>query len=428
MQPPKETLEEEKIITAQRQFRSFRRRHLHLGIFRVEPVTAWAPLKIHPDYCRTDLHYRLETIIANIVSHQKIINGNQLYHYTSLENLTSIINTQFLYGNHSLKKQNITFTPNVFQSADILTGDKNVICLCPGQVDMAAFTSGYSIKDNACRLSLNINQKNISDNKAIHNQFFKLADFWAPWTFSFSIDKLSLHIKGGSSIMELHLSFDGALHFIRLDKEEMIYYGNIFSINRFCAVQLFNIIDKIPDETCKKKLYDHLNQLPNNELKKLIIVFTQNLTLFAEYNFNACLPISDIRITEVLMLGDKKLKLDFSQLDNEQYSNALKLLSSASYTELEQRHGIPVDENQTICKKQNDRSFDVFGRKMAFGNWGRENFSNLESALFEQDTYIETRVGLAPSNLSAVNHTPAPTNTAGTGPDIISTVNGCSSS
>ncbi len=390
-----EQRKKQETIIAQRLFRSAQRRSLHLSIFNEEPVTAWPQLKMMPGYYNSDLHYRVETIISELVQKQKIINGNQLYHYTSISNLSSIVNHQYLFGNDYLKKNQIPFNQNAFCEQDIGTGDAKVICFCPGQVDLKAFTYHYQLKKNMCRLSININQKDIPFNKAINNQFFKLSDFWANWSFFFKIDnKVSALIRGISGI-SIFLFFDGIYEEVCLNKQEMIYYGNIFSINRFCSVQLFNIINKIENEELKNKLYHHLSDLNYDDLRKFLIVFSQNLTLFAEYNFNACLPLEDIKINEVLMIGDKKIKINFMNLDENEYNNALDLLRSQSLIQLEQLHGETVDENNTICKKRDDKSFDIFGKIVGTSSsWPKEDFSSLPSEIFAQDAYIETRPGV----------------------------------
>lgn len=45
-------------------------------------------------------------------------------------------------------------------------------------------------------------------------------------------------------------------------------------------------------------MYAYINSLNEEDLNKLLIIFAQSLTLFAEYNFNAVLPLSDIKIND----------------------------------------------------------------------------------------------------------------------------------
>jgi hypothetical protein len=403
--------EKRNIIRIQRKIRSNQREELHASRFYRAPVTGWSKLNMFAPYHYSDLHRRLEEIISNdIVRNLKIVNGKQLYHYTSLSNLPSIIQDQAMYGNAYLKSNGTHFIPNVFCCADLLTGDSNVICFCPGQVDTKAFIYDRGLKTNVCRLSIDIIKRNKPPyTKGTYNRFFKLSDLQYAWSASFNINTFKVYIEnlaGGG--MNIFLSFnDKKKHEVQLTKNEMVYYGNIFQINRFCSVQLFNIINKVNNARFKTNFYNHLSALNDDELRKLLIVFSQNLTLFAEANFNTFLSLDEIKINEILVLGDHKIKLDFSELDDKNYKKALELIATSEesmdasdLSGLKELYGKSIDEDKTICvKKSHPDGFEcihVFGTRIPYydADWGNQDYTNLPASLFATNEYVEIRVGV----------------------------------
>ncbi len=129
------------IVHLQRKIRAASRYDLHLGIFGEAPRSSWPRLLIIPEYHRSDLHYRLEKLIANITEHQKIVHGKRLYHYSSLKNLASICQHEKLFAHDHLIRNKIAFQPNAFANIDRKNGDANSICFCPGQVDNKAYAN-----------------------------------------------------------------------------------------------------------------------------------------------------------------------------------------------------------------------------------------------------------------------------------------------
>lgn len=409
MQSFKEPTERE-IINAQRHFRSMARKNLHFSIFNADPLISWPELKMIPEYHQSELHYRLEKLIVQLVNDQKIINGSQLYHFTTLSNLASIAQCKYIYGNGYLKNEKIKFDTNVFTIMDNIYGDTNVICFCPGLVDIKAFVKDHCIKNNICRLSININQSSISNDKTVYNQFFKLSDMMFSWDHAFKIGDLKTKIKhDAGATMSIYLCLGQEQAEVKLKKNDYICYGNIFKINRFCAIQLFKIINKIKNENFKVKLYNHLNTLSENDLFKVLVIFSQNLTLFAEYNFNTCLSLNEIRINEILILGeDKKLKLNFNNLDDEQYKNVITLLSTSSFDSLEKLHGENIDNSNTVYIKSYFKNYNIptlsyiyaFEEEIGLiAHIIQKDFTFVPSDLFVDHQYVETRPGVATSIL-----------------------------
>lgn len=392
-----------KVVEGQRQIRSALRKNLHLSIFKEDPQSAWSELNLIPAYHHSDLHYRLEKIIVDITENQKIVNGKRIYHYTSLPNLTSISKHKYFMGHDNLETNKIRFDRNTFTQVDRENGDARVICFCPGQVDIKAYTDFvYSnVKNNSCRLTLDIN--NLSSKKSLYNQFFKLADLGV-W-FSYRINFEDMHIEvskhDGVECMELKVKFkEFEEQTVQLDKKDVIFYGDIFCINRFCAVQFINMISKMKNDKLKEVLFDYLNQLNDTELTKILIIFSQALTLFAEYNFNCVLPLNEIKIREVLILGESKFKYDFADLDESGYANVLNLLSIADYNQLQQ-YVKSVDDNSTISNYsggiKRELNLNLFGEKRdKFEIPSFEiNANELSGNLFVTNDYIETRVGVS---------------------------------
>lgn len=393
---------EKEVVKIQRQIRATSRYDLHLSIFGKDPQSSWPELPIIPEYYRSDLHYRLEKIIANITEHQKIVHGKRIYHYSSLSNLASICRHEKLFGHDNLLKNNITFQKNAFTKVDRDNGDSRVICFCPGQVDPKAYADYFGLlKKDSCCLTIDINNR--YSKGAIHNDFFKLMDLALWFTSQINFGDLSITIiKSRASGLRIGIKFkDYDTEYVNLTQNEMIFYGNIFSINRFCAVQLFKIFTRINDDNLKEDLFVYLNALNDNELTKLLIVFSQNLTVFAEYNFTGVLPLSDLIIKEVLILGDKKIKYDFSNTSEWEYSRVLDLLSKSDYSQL--THYVkPVDAHDTIYNTTHTyTNLRVFGTVVSNSSAPdfKINALNLSGDLFATNDYIETRMGVSNSIL-----------------------------
>ena len=393
---------EKKVVKIQRQFRATSRQKLHLGIFGENPQSSWPELPMIPAWHQSDLHYRLEKIIANITEHQKIVNGKRLYHYSRLSNLASICRHEKLFGHDNLLKNNIAFQKNAFTQFDRDNGDSRVICFCPGQVDRTAYADYLGVtKPDSCCLTIDINNRYSKD--GIHSDFFKLADLAIHFTSQINFGDLSILITKNHSI-SLRISFKFKNHnteHVDLTKSEMIFYGNIFCINRFCAVQLFKLIGKLQNDKLQGELFVYLNDLNDHELTKLLIVFSQNLTIFAEYNFTDVLPLSDIIIKEILIIGDKKIKYDFSNTSDWEYSRALDLLSKSDYSQL--KHYVkPVDAQDTIYNTAHQyTNLRVFGTVVSNSAAPdlKINALNLSGDLFTTNDYIETRMGVSNSIL-----------------------------
>lgn len=389
-------------IRLQRQFRSTLRYDLHCKIFKQSPNTNPLLLVLPEEY--KDLKYRSEVIIADLTVKQKIVNGGELYHYTTLSNLTSISDHRAIYGNRYLTINSIPFNENCMSVCDLQQGDINVVCCCPGQVDPLAYRINNEMKVDVCRLAIDINK--LEPSQAIHNQFFKLCDFSLDYTYQFKISELNVICKYSLSAgINVTLSLDNQYHIqVNIPREDTIYYGDILKINRYCALQLFTILSKIEDSTLKNTYYQYLANLNDSDLRMLIVVFAQNLTLFSEYNFNVCLPLENIRINEILVLGEAKVKLQLRDMTDSEYEHALMLMRHSAYEDLAAWCGVLVDDNHTIT--QQGKVINLFGHSIHFGSGKLSyDFSNLNAAEFASDAYVETRCGVGPELASLMKKT-----------------------
>lgn len=418
------------IVNVQRKIRSKLRASLHLRLFNENPVSNWSELSIPSN--QSELRSRLNAIIANITIHQKIINGQRLYHHTTLPNLQSIVTHGYFYGNDVLKSHKINFQKNTYSpTSDGKNGDAKILCLCPGQVDMRAYALNGTIKPDRCILTLDISHLSRREK---YNEFFKLSDLNAGWEGRFIFGDLSFVILNTKheeiNVISINVSFKNKhSSSVVIDKNNMIFYGNIFSINRFCAIQLFNIINKIENTQLKGKIFSYLNTLDDNELKKLIITFSQTLTHFAEYNFDSVMPLNEIRIKEILMLGDKKIKYDFSDLSESDYNDMLSVFfDPSSYRKNLDKYAKIVSNKDTIYADhvrastsifisifehfQNKKVFNcinIFGsmKKMTpigyvstYIDVGYIYADQIPTALFDTDQYVESRVGVSGNSTS----------------------------
>ncbi|HLB43119.1 MAG TPA: hypothetical protein VJN02_09810, partial [Gammaproteobacteria bacterium] len=309
------------IITLQRTYRIGLRKELHQTIFGCTP----SEVKKLPK-----TNSRIKAIIFDIARHHLIV-SEKIYHWTTWDNLKSIIQHNAFLGNHLLKNYGISFEPNALGNADIKNGDGNVICFCPYLVEPTILVSPYElncdrkIRKNLIRLTIDLTK---IDCFGKYNQFFKLFDFCAP-NFKYTLiisDHLSFSFKKNpcpESHVIVSINFKQNFFHYTIDKKNAISYGNLFSFNVFCLNKFFDIINK--DFPFKNELNDYLDKLTDAELRKVLISFGQGLTIFSEYNFNASLTLTDHLITEIYCANSEKSFL-LEDLTTEQYRDTFKQL------------------------------------------------------------------------------------------------------
>jgi hypothetical protein len=379
--------EEEKVMAAAaviRLLRSKERRKLHENIFKQPPNSGFIPIIIPESY--KELEIKLNKLRPEIVSNRKIV-GKYIHHYTSFDNLASIIGMSHFYGRDILYNKEVKYDQNVYCSKDGENGDSKVICFCPGLVDRGAYiidnTVGGWIKTNRCRLKFSIDDEHI--NKfGKYNQFFKLSDFNVAWFRRISLDNLTIEII---SNFDIQFILNDQIEIVHYDKNERIFYGNSYAFNQYCFNQLILLISKIKNEQFKHELYSHLNNLSEGQLKKLIIVFAQQLTTYAEHNFNGSIPLQAMRIKEILVIGDKKILYDLSKLANDEYMAVLQEFKNKNYDDPKIVSLIKnLKDEETILLRTN------YGKDI-FGDY-KINLSTIDEVKLTTPEYCETRIGL----------------------------------
>lgn len=386
-------LEPEPLHKFQRITRSAVRGLLHRSIFN-DPQCEWPRIQMQKQYQFSDFHYRVEKMIVELTENQQVVNGYKLFHYTPLINVPSIVDKNGFYGNASLRESNVLFIENVLAECDKKNLDGNVICFTPANVDRKAFMG----KNNRCRITLDINKSNFKSEK--FNQFFKLSDFGVGHHTRILINEdLAFEIETGRDDpkkLQVKILFKGYEENVSFTKNEMIFYGEIHSINRFCLSQLFVVMEKINDHAIKDALFQYLSEISDEELKKIFIIFSQGITLYAEYNFNGFLPLSSVALKEILILGDQKLKFNFSHLNDEEYLIVLQLLRDSKFDELKKLYGQMVSKEETILEENGELYF--FGKECSkipsVGRLVMNDLRSIPASVFTDASYIETRLGM----------------------------------
>lgn len=379
------------IIKFQRAIRGLNRYNLHKDIFKTNPPSELPTFNLPAKY--EELKNRAEAIILVLTSQQAAIDGDKLFHYTTTNNLFSIAETEAILGAENLINFAIPYTKNTLNKSDIQRGDANIICCSSsGIVDALAYlTRKYftgdsydqaTIKSNACRLTLNINKSQQSFLPNDCNQFFKLFDMGLiGYTLKAQLtDKFSFFLDLRTNTLALTL--DDQTVNISLSTADVFFYGNIYSINRFALTQLYKMIEKIPDEAIKEKYLDYLLSLPDIKLSNTTLNFTKAIIYFAEYNFNANLSLSTIKIPEILMLGDEKIKIDLSSTKSElEYENCILQLTQRKIglNSLKEQYGKKVEENETIFIEEAEYikgdKLNIYGQKFSYTDSRNPSFN-----------------------------------------------------
>lgn len=377
----------EAATTIKRYYRSYARAKFHYSIFGEPEQSLSSPqgLKGH----------HLESIIDRLAIQKSVISPIQT-HWTTMTNLVNILRNGHLFGNNILKTNNIFFQPNALGSSDIYNGDSKTICLCPFLVDNEVLSNiiEAKLKDNLVRLSLNLGQ---IDTQGKFNQFFKLRDLQSP---SFRSDvkineELSIAVIGEEAEFKIKILLNGVEKQYSLYKRKnsydtdksmnkVIFYGNIIEINRFCLTKLFELMDK--------DFFDHfisyLDSLDENEIKKILVIIAQNLTIFAEYNFNASLQLTNHLIDSIHFVNHSStFKLD--SLSSKEYAEVLNNLMEAGTMKLE----VPSQSETLVVRKDNivtlyGNSIDTNRREVTLP---KRDLTDVPAELFSTGHYVETR-------------------------------------
>lgn len=321
-------------------------------------------------------------------------------HWTTFNNLKSIIGSGSFLGQAYLSKKQMTFKANSFGGwGDWVNLDHNVICFSPGGfVDPAALKG-----ENRVRVRINLNNINLP---GTYNQFFKVTDFLfydyeiacqltGELSISFSNIRNAVHV--------LSFTFNGIQKHVSLTTSELVYYGNIAGINRFCLLLPFIALEKLlkGDEQSEGdidfvlSILDHLASLEENELRKILISLSQNITMFSEYNFYCKLPLSNHLIYDIHD-ASSGVTYSLAELEAFQYDMSLERLHDSESIEAA-LHDLPQ-------KRENILRFDDFnvnlynlrytyGHKEYYaGNEFNTDVRKIPNHLF-QNGYVETRIG-----------------------------------
>lgn len=278
-------------------WRSNKREQLHLKIFGSKPRVNNFP---KPSDKKT------QRVILELANNFSVIN-KKVFHWTTLGNFKGILSHKYFFGNAILKKHNIAFSKNSLTAKDISNGDGQIICFCPFLVDTAALIQHNTLREHLIRLTINLDHV---ESAGKYNQFFKLYDFES-FDFAYQTkitDRFSVVFAKSAVGSQQTFTFTIKLKFdlhdevqVGLDKNESIFYGDLFAINRFCLTRIFYIIEKITDVKLKEDLSNYLLSLDEAELKKVLVVFSQSLTIHSEYNFNGALKVTENLITEIYL-------------------------------------------------------------------------------------------------------------------------------
>lgn len=379
----------EKITKRQRIVRSNLRKKLHHRLFSQQP----SEFNLLPANIKNNL--RLVSIIHELTASNAVINKIQ-YHWTTENNLKSIVNNGYFYGNKTLKRQRIFFRLNSLGTGDVDNGDNDIICFCPYMVDYLAFYSqtNSQFKGNVVRLSVNVQELDLEGR---YNQFFKLFDLLSP-AFSYTayindeLDvKIEREVRGKAVFLTLILNgeskriciFDGSPN----SKNKVIHYGNLFSINRFCLLALFNFLSLSEDQEFEATFINYLNEKQDNEIKKILTIVAQALTVFAEYNFNSSLRLTDKMITEVHLVN-KSVTYNFAD-----YQKALNDSTGENNDALSSH--AKSDSILSTGHTTFEKTINIYGNTVLterkFVKFQEQNFIQHPADLFARDIYFETR-------------------------------------
>ncbi|MBS0290692.1 MAG: hypothetical protein JSS07_11740 [Proteobacteria bacterium] len=252
-------------------------------------------------------------------------------HWTTSSNFKKIIESGAFYGSALLTTKGIAYTKNVLHNADIKNLDGNVICFCPGGFVDSKATLGY----DKMRIRIDLRKLNKTGK---YNSFFKITDLECePYFVKMQVTP-SLSISFGHDLafaFGILFEFNEHQLLIPLSKNELVFYGDLAGINRFCLLLPFIALDKA-DKNITSLIYEHLRNLPEDELKKVLICLSQNMTMYSEYNFHAKLPLTPKLIYDVHHVSSNTT-YSLHSLSTEDYDAKLKELANYLHSDDESR-------------------------------------------------------------------------------------------
>ncbi len=247
-------------------------------------------------------------------------------HWTTAQNLKKIINSGAFYGNAFLKQHRVVFNENCLAASDLLNLDGNVICFCPGGfVDSKALEG-----EDRIRLRVDLRKAKL---KGKFNTFFKITDLcFNCYSVNVQLTKeLSAYFCGGTgSCFSVKLKFKETEIKINFSKNELIFYGNLVTINRFCLLMFFIALEKAKKQGFENSvldIYNYLNTKDEKELRKLLICFAQNMTMYAEFNFNCMLSLTPNLIYDIHS-AKENTTYSLHDFPPDVYANILKDISN----------------------------------------------------------------------------------------------------
>ena len=115
-------------------------------------------------------------------------------------------------------------------------------------------------------------------------------------------------------------------------------------------------------------------------MKNVVEILAKGITFFCEYNFNAYLPINAVRIQEILLFSGMMIKLNFRNLDDNEYLDCINILKNGNFLEeLENKFGERVInrnlmESEKIYIDKKDMSLNYSGDKFLLKETGNYYF------------------------------------------------------
>ncbi|MBV8801474.1 MAG: hypothetical protein JO097_14425 [Acidobacteriaceae bacterium] len=330
-------------------------------------------------------------------------------HWTKLKNFQSICKHNAFYGHASLKKHHITFIPNALGSFDKKNLDENVICFSPGGfVDPIALMNNKMGLPHSDLLRLRLD---LSKLKTLgkFNTFFKAVDLGMGF-FKVELnltEKLTVSIEkklwgnpitNNASTSEYNFIFKlkGAYPLeTTLEDNELIYYGDLAGINRFCLLLPFIALQTSNDKIQVERIYTELNNLNSKTLKKTLITLAQNATLFSEYNFNGVLHLTPQSIYDIHLVS-YNTTYEFQNLSKEAYDKALQYFRSDQIPK-----NIPL-KTEKIFEYQHEEESEInlYNQPLNYKSFEptlfKINAMAIQDSLFENG-YTETRPGRSSS-------------------------------
>jgi hypothetical protein len=224
-------------------------------------------------------------------------------HITTEKNLSSICSAEALFGAEALDRRKITYTKNALGPGDIENGDGDIICCAHNLVDYLSLGYGGTglsegkIEPKEGLIHVKVDLSTVDPQKGIYNQFFKIKDFRCP-AFYYQmkvVSWLSLGFFNSSHDNSYCIDFkvDDIEESVIVSNEEMVFYGDLYQINRFCLLSIFKFIEKSKNKSLVDAFYKNFKSSSLDERTKILKLYGQHLTVFSECNFNqrlTCVP------------------------------------------------------------------------------------------------------------------------------------------